>query len=455
MAKVIATQTRSRATEDRPLALAIGARLRAERTRRKLTQAALAGDRYTKAYISALEHGLAKPSMAALNYLAAQLEIPVTKLLAEEPAAWTRLEVDLQLASGDWQAAFDGYTGLLEVDGSPATRAELLRGLAEAAGRLDRGADAVRAGAEAAAIFERAGRPVDAAWARFWEAFGLYELEQSAEARRLLGTLRDQMTTGKVVEPDLGMRVLIALANVESRDGAPEQALGHLEQARALVSDLDDRRRATFLFSLALSYRELGDLEAAVSTANQSLAYFKAAAAELEVASLENELALVHLALDNTGRAREHAATARTAFERLGADRLLAHVAETEAQIELAAGAPTEALERATEALQRARATDNRKAELSALLSLARGHRALGDAAAALVALEDAAALARTHGRRNQLQAVLGEFAQVVAEQGDLKRAFALSQEALAVARVQSPTPARSAEVADVGRARS
>src|SRR3990170_8015864 len=95
-----------RAVQDRPLAQAIGARLRVERRRRSLTQAALAGERYTKAYISALENGLAKPSMAALNYLAGRLGIPATRLLSEEGSTWTRLEVDVRLAAGDWQSAF-------------------------------------------------------------------------------------------------------------------------------------------------------------------------------------------------------------------------------------------------------------------------------------------------------------------------------------------------------------
>ena len=436
-----------RAVQDRPLAQAIGARLRAERRRRSLTQAALAGERYTKAYISALENGLAKPSMAALNYLAGRLGIPVTRLLADEASAWTRLEVDLRLAAGDWQAAFDGYTTLLESEPTPAIRAELLRGIAEAAGRLDRGTEAVRSGSEAAALFDGLGRSVDAAWARYWEAFGLYELEQSDEARRLLDGLLDQVASGGAVEPDLHVRALIALAMVESRDGEPERALGYLEQARAQASGLDDRRRATFLFSLAASYRELGDLEAAISTANQSLAHFRAAAADLEVASLENELALVYLSLGNTGRARQHAEAARASFRRSGDDRLLAHVTETDAQIELAAGAPDQAVERAAEALRLARDTHNRKAELSALLTIARGRRALGDPTSAVASLEEAAALARELGRRAQLQAVLGEFAQVVAEQGDLKHAFALSQEALAVGRLQPPpTVPRSVE---------
>jgi transcriptional regulator with XRE-family HTH domain len=431
-ARRIATPT-TRSIEDQPVARGIGQRLRAERQRQHLTQAALAGQRYTKAYISALENGQAKPSMAALTYLSDRLDVPITTFLVDEHVPWTRLEVDLKLASGDWQAAFDGYTGLLE-DGGPE-RAELLRGLAEAAGRLDRAETAVRAGSEAAAVFESRNRHDDAARARFWAAFGLYELEQSTEAQRLLTNILDQIATGKVADPDLNTRTLIALSMIASRDDQPERALGYLEQARSLVAGLDGRRQATFLFGLALSYRELGDLEAAVATGNRSLAYFKAAEADAEAASMENELALVYLALGQVERSREFVAAARSTLERLHDERLLSHISETEAQIELAAGEPERARERAESALAMARSSANRKAELSALLSLSKARAALGDEHGGVEELELAAVIARESGRRGQLQQVLGELARVVAAQGDLKRAFAISQEALAAGR--------------------
>lgn len=455
MPKTERSAPRSRAQEDRPLARSIGARIRHERTRAKLTQAALAGERYTKAYVSALENGLVKPSMAALSYLAARLDVPVTRLLADAETTWTRLEADIRLAAGDWQAAVDAYTALLEAEPGGRLRPELLRGLAEAYCRLDRGREAVQAAAEAAAIFAGQGRRADGAWAAYWEAFGLYQLEQAEEARRLLLRVIESITSGGVTDPDLHVRALIALAMVASRDDEPERALGYLEQARGLVEGQDDRRKATFLFSLALSYRELGDLEAALSTGTQSLAHFRAAASELETASIENELALVYLGLGNVERAREHATGARAVFERLENDRWLAHVSETEAQIELAAGSPDRAVERATTALQLARKTDNRKAAVSASVSLARARRAMGDLDAAAAILDEAATVARDQGRRAQLQMVLGELAQVAAEQGDLRRAFDLSQEALTAGRAGPPPATQAPAERPRGRAPS
>src|SRR5674476_724261 len=162
----VSTQTKraSYVEEDRPLALRVGARLRKARTNAGMTQAQLSAGRYTKAYVSALENGLSKPSMAALNFFADRLQLPIERFLSDEQPAWTRLEADLRLASGDLQGALDAYDGLLETA-------------------------------------------------------------------------------------------------VTSRDDEPERALAYLEQAGAMLEQLDERKRALFLFALATSYNSLGDYE--------------------------------------------------------------------------------------------------------------------------------------------------------------------------------------------------
>ena len=62
------TRVAARAVEkDRELARRIGGRIREARHRAGLTQQQLAGDRYTKAYVSALETGIARPSMVVTS----------------------------------------------------------------------------------------------------------------------------------------------------------------------------------------------------------------------------------------------------------------------------------------------------------------------------------------------------------------------------------------------------
>lgn len=429
------TKRRSHAEADRPLARQIGARLRRVRTHAALTQSQLAAGRYTKAYVSALENGVVKPSMAALNFFAERLQVPIERLLAEGEHAWTRLEGDLRLSAGDWEQAVDAFSSLLEANPSEDVRAELLLGLAEGLSRLGRGHEAVGAASESAALFTSQGRHQESAWATYWQASGLYELEQGDQAAALLTRVLDDIAAGLIVEPDLPVRLLIALAMVATRDEEPERALAYLERARSRIAELDDRRHAVFLFSLAIGYRELGDYEAAISTGTQSLATFRSADAEFEAASIQNELALVYLALGSLDVARTHVAEAHAYFVRRHDTRWLAHVTDTEGQIALASGSTDDAIELSTESLRLAEVSDDKKAAIDALLLLARAQRATGDLQAAATTLDRAASVAEEYGRRGQLQTVLGEWSDVMATLGDLARAYALSRRALDTGR--------------------
>jgi transcriptional regulator with XRE-family HTH domain len=418
---------------DAELAHRIGQRLREARQRAGLTQQQLAGERYTKAYVSALETGIARPSMVALTYLAGRLNLPASHFLDHEHPGWSRLEVDMQLAAGAWQQAADGYASLLDEPAEPGVRAELLRGQAEALARLDRGREAIAAAAESMTLFEELGRPADAALARYWLAYGFYESDASADARAHLTGLLELVRGGLAVEPDFEVRLLMAIAAVEARDGDHARSLVLLEQARGMASDLDDRRRATFLFNLAINYRETGDLEGAVRVGTQGLALYRAAGAEAESAAIGNDLALAYLAMGNLERAREFAQQAHDEFASNGDDRLLAAVLETQAQIALADGRTDEAGALALRSRDLAHETGNTRAELAAIVLEARALRAGGDLAAAETRFPQAAEAARTSGSQARVREVLGEWAQLRAERGDHRGAYELSREALAV----------------------
>src|ERR671919_2259303 len=103
--RMSSSSTRSRTrkvivVDNSHVARRVGERIRQARTRVGLTQAQLAEGRYTAAYISALERGLAKPSMASLTFLSTRLGVPVRDLVAEERPAVGRLEAALLLAAG-------------------------------------------------------------------------------------------------------------------------------------------------------------------------------------------------------------------------------------------------------------------------------------------------------------------------------------------------------------------
>ena len=428
------SRTTARATEkDRQLAQRIGHRIRAARHRAGLTQQQLAGERYTKAYVSALETGIARPSMVALSYLSDRLGLPASHFIDEGHPAWTRLEVDMRLAAGEWQEAADGYRALLEDVPDDASRADLLRGLAEALARLDRGKETITVASEAARLYALVGREADAAMARYWLAYGLYQSDNEPDARSILVALLEQVRGGLQVEADFEMRLLTSLAAVESRVGQAPRALTYLEEARGLSADLDDRRRAAFLFNLAVGYREVGDFEAAIRTGTQGMALYRAAGASFESARIENDLALAHLATGNVDRARELSGEARAQIEATGDLRWLAAITDTDAQIALAAGALDEALRLASAAHALADQSGNELARLSATLTEARVLRSAGRADVAERRFGDAAQIARSSRVPNRLREVLREWADLRAEAGDHRGAYELSSEALTV----------------------
>ena len=428
------TRTAARASEkDRDLARRIGQRIREARQRAGLTQQQLAGDRYTKAYVSALETGIARPSMVALSFLSQRLGLPASHFIDEAHPAWTRLEVDMRLAAGDWQVAADGYQSLLADATDDSIRADLLRGLAEASARMDQGKEAIAAASEAVRLYSASGRETDAALARYWLAYGLYQSDNELDARSVLTALLEQVRTGLHVEPDFEMRLLTSLAAVESRAGHPSRALSYLEEARGLSADLDDRRRAAFLFNLAINYREVGDFEAAIRAGTQGMALYRAAGAIFESARIENDLALAYLAVGQIERARELASDARRQIEETGDERWMAAVIDTEAQVALARGDVDAALQLAGSARDFATRSGNEFGGLMAMLTEARALRRAGRAEEAESRFAEAAAVARASRVPARLREVLREWADLRAEAGDHRGAYELTSEALAV----------------------
>lgn len=420
--------------DDRPLAAAIGRRLRAARLRAGLTQQQLAGERYTKAYVSALENGLVKPSMAALNYLAGRLGVTATDLLTDYDAAWARLQADLRLASGDFAAALDGYRELVETTTDRAARAGILAGMAEALYRLDRPAEAIAPAAEAAELFDGLGRAAEAAAARYWLAAAHHQRENHDEARALLRGILEAVRSGLSVTSDFRVRVLVALGLVEQTEGNHKAALAYLEEAQAIAAELDTRRRGTVLFSLAITYREVGDHEAAIRAGTKALALLEAADAEREAVNLQNHLALAYLATSSRDRASQLVAAARERARTLGDAWQLGHIVDTQAQIALAQGDAEAALALADEAVRAATEAGNSKARFQGLITRAKALAALGRHEDAVAGFAEAAELAKSQGATARLREVLSAWADELAALGRHDEAYALAREALEVA---------------------
>jgi tetratricopeptide (TPR) repeat protein len=422
---------KTRAATRRPrVDTAVGPRLRAARKKAGLTQRQLAGDRYTAAYISALEGGLVRPSWAALTFLSGRLGLPVHELVREAQPGWDRLAADLHLASGEWQKAVDAYTQLLDSEANAETPL-LLRGRAEALCRLNRPREALPDAAAAYEALTHAGQQADAAYAGYWLSYAHYQLDNTAEAAALLRQILAEVRAGLAVQADFKLRLLVALAANESWDGHHDRALALLEEGRTLTDVMDDRRRATFLFSLAIGYAQTGDHEAALRAGTAALPLYDAAEADFEATSLRNSLAITYLKMGNLARATELVAEARDRTNSENNTQFLAHVAETEAQIALAAGDHAAVQRHVAEALDIARATQQTHAESAALLTLARSQHRAGNATDAETTYRQAVELLRTSGPRPRLAEALREWADLLVSQNRHPEAVDLLQEAL------------------------
>jgi tetratricopeptide (TPR) repeat protein len=404
-----------------------------------MTQRQLSEGRYTAAYISALERGLAKPSMAALTLLSERLGVSVPDLVAEELPSAGRLEADLLLASGEYQEALDRYDALLDGAGEDRrNRAELLRGRAEALVRLDRAREAIRPAAEAAALFDGIGAQADAAWARYWLAGAQYLTDNTAEARSIYQQLLAQERAGLKVAPDFRFRLLTQLGNTEAWDGSAERALTYMEEARSLIGDVSIRQRAAFLSGLSLQYRRAGDLEASIRVGHESLALYRVADAERDEAMLESNLAMTFLELGNIGKARSHLRRAHGVATELSDPLLQAELAEADARLALAQGDLDGATERAMTALAEAGAGGSYLVSVRALGTLARIALARHDRDGAEAAYGRAVELLRAHRAGGQLRDALAEWADARSAWGDVGGANELYAEALGRTRTRS-----------------
>lgn len=424
------TRTRRRVVVDnRALALTIGSRIRAARLRAGLTQQELAGDRYTKAYISALELGHAKPSMAALDYLAPRLGTSPDRILAEPKDRWTRLDADLRMAAGAWVEATQAYEELLETATDRTARAEMQLALGEALCRTSRITEAARPLSDALQAFAASGRAEDHDRAQYWLAYVHHVLDDVDEARRLLhGVLGG---AAAAADPEFAVRARIALAQVESAQRNHDRALTYLEEARASAEQLDLPRRATWLDSLARARHAAGDAEGAIRAGMDALALYRAVEATHHVAGIENELAGTFVRLGNLGRARELGESARAHALQAGDAALVTAVVDTLAGIALAAGDHEEALRLADDVLAEGRPDVSAATRMSSLMVRARALGALGRPDDALPSWEAAAAEAAASPSAARRRDVYGAWAESLATEGRHAEAYEVMRRAL------------------------
>jgi tetratricopeptide (TPR) repeat protein len=414
-------------------AVLLGERVRALRLARGMSQTALGGGRLTKGFISQVESGRSNCSPESLQFLAAQLAVPVTTLLPSlesgqhraflqraaeaaikggqlgqaralvdelaalvvtphEAAECHRLQGELLLAEADLDAAQDAATAALDVLG-PDARSEL----------------AVRAHNLAGKVHLAAGRH---AAALQYFARGAQLAEAGRVDPALLAVLRRNEGT------------------VHMRLGDPVRALRAYERSRTAAAQAEDLRGlAIASMGLGEAARSQGEFAEAISHAERAVTLLDRLELRDLVVQLLHNIGHAQADRGDLAGARASQGRALDAARSIGDRRTEGYALERLAALELLDGHATEAEADAREAAAAAQDVGDRGLLALAQVARAEASEALGKPAEADRRLAQARRTARSASPLEQRQVLLREGA-LQRTRGDLGRAAILFEEA-------------------------
>lgn len=337
----------------------LGQRIRQLRTRRGMTQQDLAGEDYSKSYISAIEQGKTRPSLEALQRLASRLETPVGSLLDPEapgfmpadPESMPRrvrrrrgvragqaganvfdpAQQDLQLAqaelyiySGQASQARDilrallpgeaGTSGTQSTPGAPAKRpldqsqlqkAYYLASLAAVqTGNTSEAVDYVQKGMQLAT---RSNDRETLEHLRLVLGMAYYHADQPLSALEQHRTCLEAVKADLVRDPNFKLRVLSNIAADYWALHDNERALGAYKQGLELLDELNSvERQAGIFWEGATHYSEERQYALAREAAAKAIGIYEALDNIQTVAHIESRYGNILIEAGELGQAEEY-----------------------------------------------------------------------------------------------------------------------------------------------------
>lgn len=434
-----------------PTAL-LGARLRQARLSRNLTQSELAVNQFSVSYISAVERGQIRPSLGALEKLAARLEVPIDEFMrpdaggaaiggAARPSyssASVREEIDLPLAEAlvrlhqrDGESALRILRGLPSKGLSPREETLVAWRTAEALRQLARADEARARAQEALALAERVGDPELRERVRFEVGRTLALAGQPRAALEVFDACRVALDQGAIFDPIFAMDVLFALGEAQREAGSNEAAIATLAEAAALAETaLAPERLGERYWTLSAHHHNQRDARRARLYAARSLVAYEDAANRRLAARMT---ALLGRAYAAVGRDEEAVAQLEAALARAQAVPDAAGVAEAQAalaSIHVRQGRTEEAARAAEQAIDFAATVDDPALAAEAQIVLAQVLEARGDEAGAKANFEQALERLRSIAATTQLGDAYAQYSQFLERHGDNKHALEFLKQA-------------------------
>ncbi|HEU5279326.1 MAG TPA: tetratricopeptide repeat protein [Gaiellaceae bacterium] len=343
--------------------LRLGERLRQLRVAAGLTQTELAGDRFSKEYVSQIERGKTRPTRETIDWIAARLGVDAS-FLANGVSADERGRVDAALARADALlearrndealAEFEQVRSAVLATGLPELEARALSG--EATVRM-RGGD-VR---EAITLLERARvlsegtsfSDVERADVLFRLGVARYKLNSIQTAIGLFDEALKLAERSEIPSDQLRSNVLAWRSRCYRRRRDLEAAREDVERALELAEGVNDKRTAADVYFQAsiIADRE-GHWVLARSYAERAKAAYEELSDRGNLGRLLNNLGGINFLLGHPEEAVEFLKDAvRIALE-VGNDAEAAHAVNGIAQVHLRTGDVTRAEEQARYALE-------------------------------------------------------------------------------------------------------
>ena len=346
-----------------PSGLRLGERLRQLRVAANLTQTDLAGERFSKEYVSQIERGKTRPTRETIEWLAAKLGADAG-FLERGVSTDERSRVEGMLARAEALANAHRYDEAVdELENSRtavmATGAIELEARAlstEAWARMERGEvkPALQLLERCRTINDGPGfSDVDRAQVLFRMAVCRYHLSSIASAVALFSEAL-KLAEGSGLPCDLlRSEILGWRSRCYRRSRDLEAAREDVERALELAQSLDDHRTmANVYFQASLVSERMGHWVLARSYAERSKAYYEQLNDERNVGRLLNNLGGLNFQLGKPERAVEDLKSAYTVLLDKGSDAEAANVVSSLAHVHLMTGQVESAEKEARHALE-------------------------------------------------------------------------------------------------------
>jgi tetratricopeptide (TPR) repeat protein len=428
----------TRTTPAIPRGSRLGDRLRQLRVSAGLTQSELAGERFSKEYVSQIERGKTQPTRETVKWLASRLGVDASFLAsgvssderARAEAILTRAEALSERR--DYDASIDAYTdalGAVVATGAVDLQVRVLSGEAWARAHCGEVRPAIELLEQARGLVEGSSfTDLDRAEVLFRLGVARYLISSISTAIALFGEALALVERSPLPSDLLRANVLTWRSRCHRRQRDYEAARDDVERALELAESMDDARAlGEVYFQASLIAERDGHWVLARTYAERAKSQYEALTDRMNVGRLLNNLGGLEFLL---GKPEEAIARLNEAFAiaiEHGTDDDAATAISSLAQVHLRTGNLEQAEEHARQALERLGTREDRMDEIgNARLVLGRSlleQDRLEEAEAVLAEAEDAFAQLSSGSHRAAAWVAQGDLAR---RRGDDRRAATL-----------------------------